>query len=458
MTQDETKMNIDGTIRAKVLQYKRDGNTLTEKWETLTKLCDGVYYNRDQDAWNNWLYVFFYEDNGVFWFSQIASSEVEFNRPEARERIIGYRKNFRVNLKERAKGNNFINTLQIEVMRRLGEDIAPLVASREAFLKHREEEERQKAEETARREQQRKEAEERRRDDLLIEGKEKLLSYKAITVEQIELIAEAVGYTIHGRTLGFMREKVSEVILKEDETVTVWGRKLTQRNINGTADVVRELAERVKAQAEAETQQPATATETPQISTEEPEMANVSAEEEKRGIMHISEIIETCRLHDETGEETDEWKYYQWLASVNHGNYQTIADKALTEAWTNIFLAAYRRGKGHVLAMNDHGELVDTVFVASHPEPTDNPGSVTQTARNTPQPPEAQPAQNYAITTQKRHQRPQKTAKSRNMEASTPHATKSGCPGSTPQHHFTAAGNMLHGKFTATMGNYICPR
>ena len=123
---------MDGTIKVKCLQYKSDGNTLTEKRETLTKLCDGVYYNRDTDAWGNSLYVFFFEDNGVYWFSQIAHSENEFNRPGVKERLIDYRRNFRATLKERAAGNNFINTLQIEVMRRLGEDVAPLLASREA--------------------------------------------------------------------------------------------------------------------------------------------------------------------------------------------------------------------------------------------------------------------------------------------------------------------------------------
>ncbi len=39
-------------------------------------------------------------------------------------------------------------------------------------------------------------------------------------------------------------------------------------NIAGTADVIRELTERVKAQANAEAQQAEEATETPQISTE----------------------------------------------------------------------------------------------------------------------------------------------------------------------------------------------
>ena len=36
MEANNIKMNMDGTIRAKVLQYKADGNTLTEKWPTIT--------------------------------------------------------------------------------------------------------------------------------------------------------------------------------------------------------------------------------------------------------------------------------------------------------------------------------------------------------------------------------------------------------------------------------------
>lgn len=33
METTKIKMDMDGTIRAKVLQYKSDGNTLIEKWE-----------------------------------------------------------------------------------------------------------------------------------------------------------------------------------------------------------------------------------------------------------------------------------------------------------------------------------------------------------------------------------------------------------------------------------------
>lgn len=98
----------------------------------------------------------------------------------------------------------------------------------------------------------RKEAEERRKAELLADGKEKLMTNKAVTVEQIELLAQEVGYKIHIRTIGFMRKKVRDAVLNYDKTVTVWGRKLTQRNIYGTSDVLRDIAERIKLQSYAQ--------------------------------------------------------------------------------------------------------------------------------------------------------------------------------------------------------------
>lgn len=97
----ENKKNMDGTIRVKVLQYKSDGNTLTEKWETLTKFSEGIYYNKDTDNWGYTVYPFFFEDNGVFWFSQIAHSENHINRPEVKKQLIDFRANFRTILKRK---------------------------------------------------------------------------------------------------------------------------------------------------------------------------------------------------------------------------------------------------------------------------------------------------------------------------------------------------------------------
>lgn len=260
-------MNIDGTIRVKALQYKADGHTLTEKWETLTKFSDGIYYAKDTDAWGNTVYPFFFEENNIFWYSRIATDEKNFNNSEQITRIKERRANFRAIIKERAANNAFINTLQIEVMRRLGEDVAPLLASREAYLKQREEKKRQQVEEAQRREQEAKAAEERHNIEELAIGKQNLMEHKSVTVEQIELLAEAVGYKINIRTLGFMREKVTKAALMENGQVTVWGRKLTSRNIDGTAKVITEIAERLKAQAEEEMIQTLQAAEMPHIST-----------------------------------------------------------------------------------------------------------------------------------------------------------------------------------------------
>lgn len=95
----------------------------------------------------------------------------------------------------------------------------------------------------------------------------------------------------------------------------------------------------------------------------EAETVNVSVESENKHVKHISEIVETCRLHDEvTGEETDEYKYYKWLTCAHCGTYRTIADMALAEALAWIYEAAYRKGKGHIIAMNNEGVLIETSY------------------------------------------------------------------------------------------------
>lgn len=86
----------------------------------------------------------------------------------------------------------------------------------------------------------------------------------------------------------------------------------------------------------------------------------------------------------------DDYDYARWLKSTNDDGYRTIAEQALIEAWTNIFLATMRRGKGHVLAMNANGELVDTIFAPPQSptqpptapnEPTIHPTGETPTER-----------------------------------------------------------------------------
>lgn len=105
-------------------------------------------------------------------------------------------------------------------------------------------------------------------------------------------------------------------------------------------------------------------------------VATVAQTETNESVKHISEIIETCRLHDEvTGEETDEYRYYKWLTIAHCGTYSNIADKALSEALAWIFVAAYRKGKGHIIAKNKYGVLIETVIATT---PTEHTESVSE--------------------------------------------------------------------------------
>ena len=125
----------------------------------------------------------------------------------------------------------------------------------------------------------------------------------------------------------------------------------------------------------------ATPSETPRISTEASEVTNVSTEggnAENEPQKPISEIMEENNLHGVGYEQTDERRYYDWLYYADLLNYRTIADKALAEALTWIYVAAYRKGKGHIIAMNKDGVLIETVIAAA--QATETPQISTETA------------------------------------------------------------------------------
>ena len=286
METTKIKMNMDGTFRAKVLQYKSDGNTLTEKWHTLTKFAEGIYFSyTTPDRYGHRSVNIIFSKNGIFW--RIGGEPEHYFNPDsfryAEHMEILKRRyaDYEADIMQAVANGSWLNKLHITVMERLGHDTTAMIEAYNERRRKMEELDRQRAEEAERRERERKEAEERRNAELLADGKEKLMNHECITVEQIELIAEAVGYKIHVRTIGFMREKVTEAVLREDDTVTVWGRKLTSRNIDGTTEVMCELYDRLKAQVEEEARQPATPAETPQISTEAAETVNISVEGEK---------------------------------------------------------------------------------------------------------------------------------------------------------------------------------
>lgn len=91
------------------------------------------------------------------------------------------------------------------------------------------------------------------------------------------------------------------------------------------------------------------------------------------------EATELKPMSETTCEERptlDDYHYYTWLMMHEEkGSYMTIADKALAEALTWIFIAAHRRGKGHIIAKNKYGVLIEIVIATDtskeqerHPE------------------------------------------------------------------------------------------
>lgn len=233
-----------------------DGEELTEKQIKL-RVLGGGWYSPAKRGVRDWEAPVYCEVNGAIIFVRNMAVDTIDNAEAFARFADGKAEQTPGLIIEHAKNSKYFAALA----ERIGLEATTQGKAEKNMqrdIERREAEQQQQAEEAARRERERQEAEERRKAELLADGKEKLMANKAVTVKQIELLAEAVGYKIHIRTIGFMREKVSEAVLEADETVTVWGHKLTQRNISGMADVLREIAARIKAQAEAEAQQPAT--------------------------------------------------------------------------------------------------------------------------------------------------------------------------------------------------------
>lgn len=211
------------------------------------------------------------------------------------------------------------------------------------------------------------EEEERQAAESLAKAKRNFISGKMISGNDFERIADAVGYAINIRTVGTLRKRVTWIKVGAEGTPTVYGTK-RRAGLEGVFNAIREAYARLK---------------------------NSMPER----VRHISEIMETCRVHDEnTGEETDEYKYYKWLTSAHNGTYHTIADNALAEALTGIFLAAYRKGEGHIIAMNKDGMLMESVITSIKPPQSPETPQITECTGEQPEPREtARKRQNRAI-------------------------------------------------------------
>lgn len=233
------------TVRAKCLQYKKSGNELTEKVQNLHKFAEGVYY-AEGESWNGQPEnTIFFECGGVYW--RVDALHPNYME-EYRERIENMRANFFANVQTAANSGKYIRLLEIEVFRRCGYDVAPLLSARSEYLKKQEQEEQRKAEERERKERERAEQEAKEKAEKVADGVAKLQEKRGeIATDALELIADKYGVSMHGRTRGMMRDKLRKISYINGKMYLHTTKNTTTANIYSLSDFVNEIEKRVTA-------------------------------------------------------------------------------------------------------------------------------------------------------------------------------------------------------------------
>lgn len=146
-------------MKAKVLKYKFDGNTVVAPYMELEAFAENVYLSlSDKNEYGNENYDYFHVVCKVenVYFSCGQYSRETLGREEQKERLVGYCKNWIANTLQDAENGNHVSLLSIRVFKELGLDTAPLQQAREAY---------QKKQEQRRLEQKEREEEKRRQEE-----------------------------------------------------------------------------------------------------------------------------------------------------------------------------------------------------------------------------------------------------------------------------------------------------
>ncbi len=181
-------------MKTKVLMYAKNGNDLIEKSRELTPLntFKDIYICKMDEDINEYFYIVYQFEN-LFFSSESARLELINNNLE---RIREHKDNYIENVKT----VKFINSLHIEIYKRLGLDYSLLVERREDNKRQREEKDRKDKEERA---EILRQAEEKRKQLL----EEAFIMFKS--GEQIEKayfmeLCQIKGINLHIRTKGLL--------------------------------------------------------------------------------------------------------------------------------------------------------------------------------------------------------------------------------------------------------------
>ncbi|MCM1331565.1 MAG: hypothetical protein NC248_03035 [Bacteroides sp.] len=207
-------------MKAKVLKYKFDGNTVVAPYMELEAYAENVYLSlSEKDEYGN-------ESEDIFhvvckvenvYFSCGQYSRRILVKEGQKEKFVGYCKNWVTNTLQDAENGNHVSLLSIRVFEELGLDTAPLLQAREAYRKKQEQ---------RRLEQKEQEEEKRRQEEAkwqkeLDEGKQNFLNGNEITAAIFLEITKRDGFDIHIRTKGTFSRHVKGL----DKSGCIWWSK-----------------------------------------------------------------------------------------------------------------------------------------------------------------------------------------------------------------------------------------
>lgn len=211
-------------MKAKVLKYKFDGNTIVAPYMELEPYAENVfislarkneYGNESEDCFH----VICKIDDVHFSCGQYSRRTLD--KEGHREEAADYCRNWIANIIQDVEKGSYIQLLAVRVFEALGLDSTPLVQAREAHAKRQE----QKRLEQKRKEEEDRKLEEARRQQQLDENKRKFLDGEKITAKMFLEITGRDGFDIHIRTKGTFNRHVTAI----DRNGTVSFRKYKGR-------------------------------------------------------------------------------------------------------------------------------------------------------------------------------------------------------------------------------------
>lgn len=213
-------------MRTKVLTYKQDGNTLTDKFMDLSEIAKGIYIS-EKDEYETMQVVF--EIQGLFF--RVDQSKEKLIR-ENIDYVIKYRENYF----DEVLKLNWIQVLHVEIFSRLGKDTEPLLKRRQD-VKEKRGQERKEVEQA--KIKQRAEAEAQRSVELTNALKELKEGNKINCTDFLELI-KLHKIPLHIRTIGMLND-LREVKIGLNQAY-VSGSRAKKVNLQKVFEAAKELS------------------------------------------------------------------------------------------------------------------------------------------------------------------------------------------------------------------------